>query len=93
MIQVYQGQRKDKGKRFHEINEEKNDSMDDLADQVQSLFYHDVHFNSINTRMHTAIECRAPDGKTLVGKLLKLTLVADGKPNAHVNVYEIVPKN
>ena len=32
--------------------------MDDLADQVQSLFYHDVHFNSINTRMHTEIECR-----------------------------------
>ena len=38
-----------KGKRFHEINEEISDSMDDLADQVQSFFYHDVHFNSINT--------------------------------------------
>ena len=27
--------------------------MDDLADQVQSLFYHDVHFNNINMRIHT----------------------------------------
>ena len=38
-----------KSKLFNEINEEKNESMDDLADQVQSLFYHYVHFNSINT--------------------------------------------
>ena len=29
--------------------------MDDLADQVQSLFYHDVHFNNINMRMHTEL--------------------------------------
>ena len=34
-----------KGKKFHEINESESDDngMDDLADQVQSLFYHDVH--------------------------------------------------
>ena len=31
--------------------------MDDLADQVQSLFYHDVHFNNINMRMHTELGC------------------------------------
>ena len=36
-----------KGKCFHKVNE-KNETMDDLADQVQSLFYHDVHFNAIN---------------------------------------------
>ena len=36
--------------------------MDDLADQVQSLFYNDVHFASINTRMHTKIKCEIPDG-------------------------------
>ena len=32
--------------------------MDDLADQVQSLFYHDVHLNAINMRMYTEIECK-----------------------------------
>ena len=50
---------KGKGKRFHEINEQNNDGvMDDLAEQVQSLFYNDVHFNAINTRMHTSIKCK-----------------------------------
>ena len=42
-----------KGKKFHEINESENNGMDDLADQVQSLFYHDVHFNNVNTRMQS----------------------------------------
>ena len=31
------------------MNETENNDMDDLANQVQSLFYHDVHFNNINT--------------------------------------------
>ena len=35
--------KKGKGKKFHKVTEN-NDEMDDLADQVQSLFYHDVHF-------------------------------------------------
>ena len=73
------------GKRFHEISKEKSESMDDLADQVQSLFYNDVHFNSVNTRMHTEIEYKTPGGKVLretiqvlrwkgiTEKLLKLT--------------------
>ena len=43
-----------KGKRFHEVSKEyKNETMDNLVDQVQSLFYHDVHFNAVNTRMYT----------------------------------------
>ena len=62
VTKVDRGQRK--GKRFHEINEEKNKSMDDLANQVQSLFYHNVHFNSINTRMYTEIECKTPGVKS-----------------------------
>ena len=36
--------------------------MDDLAKQVQSLFYNDVHFNSVNSRMHTTLHCTTPDG-------------------------------
>ena len=50
-------------KKFHEVNENNNGgSMDDLAEQVQSLFYNDVHFNSINSRMHTSLKCTTPDG-------------------------------
>ena len=28
-----------------------------FADQVQSLFYHDIHFNSVDTGMHTKLGC------------------------------------
>ena len=38
--------------------------MDDLTEQVQSLFYNDVHFNAINARMHTTLKCKTPDGLT-----------------------------
>ena len=62
-VPVYISQRKEKVKRFHEINEEKSESMDDLADQVQSLFYSNVQFNSVNNRRHTEIECNTPNEK------------------------------
>ena len=52
-----------KRKRFHEVNEENEEVMDDLTEQVQSLFYNDVRFNAINTRMHTEIKCETPDGR------------------------------
>ena len=52
---------KGKGKKFHEVVENNNE-MDDLEDQVQSLFYHDVHFNSVNMRMHTKLDCKMPHG-------------------------------
>ena len=53
---------KGRGKKFHEVNELNDGVMDDLAKQVQSLFYNDVHFNAINTRMHTSIKCETSDG-------------------------------
>ena len=36
--------------------------MDDLADQVQLLFYHDMHFNVINMQMHTKLNCEMKQG-------------------------------
>ena len=55
--------KKGKGKRFHEINEQSGDGvMDDRTEHVQSLFYNDVHFNSVNARMHTTLRCETPDG-------------------------------
>ena len=38
--------------------------MDDLTEQVQSLFYNDVHFNAVNARMHTTLKCENPDGQS-----------------------------
>ena len=55
-----------KGKKFHEINESENNDngMDDLADQVQSLFYHDIHFNNVNMRVHTELGCETSQSKS-----------------------------
>ena len=55
--------KKSKGKRFHEVNEDNEGVMDDLTEQVQSIFYNNVWFNVISTRMHTNVECETPDGK------------------------------
>ena len=51
--------------------------MDDLAEQVQSLFYNDVHFNSINARMHTTLKCETPDGWSS-DQVFKIDTGADG---------------
>lgn len=57
---------KGKGKTIYEVTEDQNsNAMDDMADQVQSLFYHDVHFNAVNTQMHTEIDCKTPAGEVL----------------------------
>ena len=69
--------KKGKGKRFHEINESGEGVMDDLAEQVQSLFYNDVHFNSINARMHTTLKCETPDGWSS-DQIFKIDTGADG---------------
>ena len=51
--------------------------MDDLAEQVQSLFYNNVHFNSINARMHTTLKCETPDGWSS-DQIFKIDTGADG---------------
>ena len=48
VILLTQGQRKATRENISmRIDEEKNESMDDLANQMQSLFYHDMHFYAI----------------------------------------------
>ena len=50
--------------------------MDDLADQVQSLFYHDVHFNNVNMRMHTELGCETSQKRSK--QVFKIDMGADG---------------
>ena len=50
--------------------------MDDLADQVQSLFYHDVHFNNVNTRMHTELGCETSQNRSK--QVFKIDTGVDG---------------
>ena len=63
-------------KKFHEINE-KEGVMDDLTEQVQSLFYNEVHFNAVNARMHTTLKCETPDGQSS-DQVFKIDTGADG---------------
>ena len=65
--------------------------MDDLADQVQSLFYHDIHFNTINTHMHTRLECKTPHG--LKSKeMFKMDTGADGNLMPITMFVRLFPK-
>ena len=60
------------------MNEQNNDGvMNDLTDQVQSLLYNDVHFESVNKRMHTSIQCENPNGK-FTCQTFKVDTGADG---------------
>ena len=81
-----------KGKRFNNINQEKIVSMDNLADQVQSLFYHNVHFNSINTRMHTEIECRTNPNGNVIKQTFKFDTGADGNLMPITMFTRVFPK-
>ena len=65
--------------------------MDDLADQVQSLFYHDVHFNSVNTRMHTKLECEMPHGLKN-SETFKIDTCADGNLMPITMFAKLFPK-
>ena len=65
--------------------------MDDLADQVQSLFYHDVHFNNINMRMHTELGCEMSQNKSK--QVFKIDTGADGNLMLNYYVHKIIPKD
>ena len=65
--------------------------MDDLADQVQSLFYHDVHFNNVNTKMHTELCCETPDG-IKSKQMFKIDAGADGGLMPTVMFMKLYPR-
>ena len=69
------GQKGKEKKKFYEVNEQ-NEVTDDLTEQVQLLFYNDVHFKAINARMHT-LKCETPDGQSS-DQTFKIDTGADG---------------
>ena len=66
--------------------------MDDLADQDQSLFYHDVHFNSINTRLHTEIECKTCPNGNVTRQTFKVNTGANGNLMPITMFTKLFPK-
>ena len=65
--------------------------MDDLSEQVQALFYNDVHFNSINKRMHISIQCETPDGRSSE-QSFKIDTGADGNLMPITMFTKLYPK-
>ena len=80
-----------KGKKFHEVNVTENNDMDVLADQVQSLFYHDVQFNNVNTRMHTELQCETKSGNKSK-QVFKIDTGADGSLMPITMFSKLYPK-
>ena len=79
--------KKGKSKKFHEINESGDGVMDDLTEQVQSLFYNDIHFNSVNSRMHATLNCKTPDGWSS-DQTFKVDTGGGWEFNAHKYVFQ-----
>ena len=65
--------------------------MKDLVDQVQSLFYYDVHFNSVNTRMHTKLGCETSHGLKST-ETFKVDMGADGNLMPITMFAKLFPK-
>ena len=65
--------------------------MDDLADQVQSLFYHDMHFNNGNTRMHTELGCEMSQNRSK--QVFKVGHRCRWKFDAYYYVHKTLPKD
>ena len=76
-IAANKGQGLREKKKFHEVNEKEGGDMDDLSDQVQALFYNEVHFNAMNVRMHTILKCVTPDDQSS-DQVFKIDTGADG---------------
>ena len=79
-----------KGKKFHEINESEDNGMHDLADQVQCLFYHDMHFNNINMRMHTELGCETSQSRSK--QVFKIDMGVDGNLMPITMFMKLYPK-
>ena len=64
--------------------------MDDLQEQVQSLFYHDVHFNNVNTRMHTGLGCEMSQNRSK--QVFKIDTGVDGNLMPITMFMKLYPK-
>ena len=58
------------------------------TEQVQSLFYNDVHFNVVNARMHTTLKCETPDGWSS-DQVFKIDTGADGNLMP-INIFTVL---
>ena len=58
---------------------------------MQSLFYHDIHFNNVNTRMHTELQCETKSGNKSK-QVFKIDTGADGNLMPITMFSKLYPK-
>ena len=60
---------KHKSLKYHEVNLDQEFSddgqIDEITSKVKSMYYHDVHFNSMNTRMHINVNMKSCNGRSM----------------------------
>ena len=65
--------------------------MDNLADLVQSLFYHNVNFNVTNMQIYKEMECKIPKGE-VSKQTFKVDMGADGNLMPFTIFAKLFPK-
>ena len=62
------GSSKHKSFKYQEVNldqESSDDQIDEITSKVKSMYYYDVHFNSVNTRMHINLNTKSCNGSNM----------------------------
>ena len=64
------GSAKPKSFKYREVNldqeySDDNGQIDEITSKVRSMYYHDVHFKSVNTRMHINLNMRSCNGNSM----------------------------
>ena len=50
---------------YHEgASSDEGQQIDKITSKVKSLYYNDVHFNSVNTQMHISLSTKSCNGNT-----------------------------
>ena len=76
------GGAKHKSFKYREVNldqesSDDNGQMDKITSKVRSMYYHDVHFNSMNTCMHISLRTKSCNGNSMKTHF-KVNTGADG---------------
>ena len=76
------GGAKHKSFKYREVNldqesSDDNGQIDEITSKVRSMYYHDVHFNSVKTRMHINLNMRSCNGNSMK-TCFKVDTGADG---------------
>ena len=77
--------------KYREVNVDQVSSddgqIDEITSKVRSMYYNDVHFNSVNTRMYIKLNTKSCNGNSLKTRF-KVDTGADGNlphfPNANM---------